>query len=896
MLDISSPSIRIERNFMLAFGFVKRNSKCVEWPMLRSRNVRILIVMLAGFSASAAGIELCGGGETGKIIPVHDATTGVNQLIDCTSTKQFKFRYRFPAAAHIFPFRRTLLREGHGGYDPFVTKFDIVWISDSITIDEPLRSYGGDIILFARELNINAPIDSRVYIEHGAFEQMSASPDPHYVDPVLGPQMTRSEPTIYHIRNNATYLATLRDYYSSCDECTNGQSFFPRLPSGLIGTTPNMFQGPSYLPRMIGKPAPDQLINVDEAKSGDIYIFAQSINIDSKLLKPTVLSQQTLCGPTITVPLSINASGLEGGRGGPGSASICVDHTGPFDSGPFCYQMDGGDSGTGGRGGDAGNVSIHWISSGSAAPNPAIDLNSIVSVAGGIPGDSTIWSTPAAEGPHSAKGDRCSFQNTGRQYAPPPARGKDGTFVDRHEKGADALTELSRLLQLKDGRSDYDYYGLLELGTVDSNVYSTRFSSVITEYLAASLRETEVRYVDDLVRVFANRESEKRGYLPVLLRNLGTMDVNKLPNDQADLIRELRQFDDSDGVMTYLRYSDGLFHVSAQDQVYNRMLLGRIRIDQQAANLTLKEINENLRSFRSAVIEDIGQKRSADLKQRIESLQAALLKAEAEARKHSQSGGVFDLLQPLHDLAASVSAFAAAIAADDPEAVARALQQGAVAFQAIGHAGDSDGTQSNIPELQQAVKQATIEYENFCSFLSDQRDTFFSAHYKDTSEVLTARSNLNSRLTNEVLSAPDMFKVALIGFFEDPGQQREGTLSFNLHGIRDFLAGFPSQEGRVTLSVIDWGCGHGKCRTFGPSKHTREVRSAMGRGTDRRLVPLYVIGPSESSRTLRLFNTPASVQIIDLSGSSSSKVWLAIVLTSFAIVVILFMVLRRKRP
>ena len=56
--------------------------------------------------------------------------------------------------ARAFPYRQQILKETYRGHHPKeITKIDIFWFDDVITIDKPLRSFGGDIIPFANVIN-----------------------------------------------------------------------------------------------------------------------------------------------------------------------------------------------------------------------------------------------------------------------------------------------------------------------------------------------------------------------------------------------------------------------------------------------------------------------------------------------------------------------------------------------------------------------------------------------------------------------------------------------------------------------------------------------------------------------------------------------------------------------
>src|SRR5437773_1139642 len=78
-----------------------------------------------------------------------------------------------PITVQLFPFSRAHLAPGYsGGYSKTSSRNDVIWIAPEIVVDKPLRSNGGDIILYANKISISAPIDSRLYVSHTT----SASP------------------------------------------------------------------------------------------------------------------------------------------------------------------------------------------------------------------------------------------------------------------------------------------------------------------------------------------------------------------------------------------------------------------------------------------------------------------------------------------------------------------------------------------------------------------------------------------------------------------------------------------------------------------------------------------------------------------------------------------------
>ena len=114
------------------------------------------------------------------------------------------------------------------------------------------------------------------------------------------------------IQNHTRYTAQFRDYYLFSPEFLS-QTLLPRLPSGL--TAPSYQLGLNEDVRVNGDPAPDELIDFKQAKSGNIFIFARRININSKLTNATQVPYDNLnctSAPTYRLPV-ITAMGASGG-------------------------------------------------------------------------------------------------------------------------------------------------------------------------------------------------------------------------------------------------------------------------------------------------------------------------------------------------------------------------------------------------------------------------------------------------------------------------------------------------------------------------------------------------------------------------------------------------------
>lgn len=70
---------------------------------------------------------------------------------------------------YSYPYEVQILKDGssprYAGQER-VTSNDIIIFGSDVTIDEPLLSNGGDVVIFAETLHVNAPIDTRMYLNH----------------------------------------------------------------------------------------------------------------------------------------------------------------------------------------------------------------------------------------------------------------------------------------------------------------------------------------------------------------------------------------------------------------------------------------------------------------------------------------------------------------------------------------------------------------------------------------------------------------------------------------------------------------------------------------------------------------------------------------------------------
>lgn len=795
---------------------------------------------------------------------------GVIKWSDCTEDKRYREDFVYPAKARVFPFRSKVLKQPFGEYSADLTKVDIVWLDDTITINEPLLSFGGDIILFADTLNINSTIDSRVYIEHGVDNFSEGNPSVttsqgHY----------RTSKTSQFIRLHPDYVSAFTDYYNKCIDCLDLGTRLPEMPAGLAADTPAVG---GLLTRDGGDAPGSAIVDRRETASGSIYIFARTINVRKDLQEPIIPPYRAECtGETTTfVPYAINAGGVHAGRGGPGSVSTCVTHpkNNPFDCHPAFYNMKGGYSGFNGSGGDAGDVTIALINDSPATETiqstTAALLTKITSVKGGEVGEYAVYQTPAAEGPDRTGATRCSFKRisvdahhvNGRALIARSPHSSDGTFSLQSPSKEDAINSLVSLLASKDLRLDYDYLDYLTIANADDTIYSTQPSTIFTDFLVQQLLAAETRHIADVEAVFGLGQADKGGYLSPLFSDfkVDSLEGTALSGIQSSLLVQLTEYNGSDGVFTPFENSGGMFHVPGQDQVYKRMLAGQLRTDIAVQRKTLERIKGEMRDINLQMFTYISERNRADLKARIARLQEDISQAESEAERAAQQDpGLWGTITALKDFASSLAEFIGALYTENYPAAATSGVSAAKAFQKLQNIERPVlSTAGKLEVLRSMLLKVTQGYEAFSTFVSDTRSSYFAEKLGDIHSLLNARFSLVSKLQTEAFIGPDMLKIAIMSYFADSAG-RKTVLRRNLEQIRRYFTGFPDADADVAISQIDWDCTHiSNCMNLdSESQRWRIVTSQFDVADKKRTVPLYILKPSASNKPLLVLGMPS---------------------------------------
>jgi hypothetical protein len=302
-----------------------------------------------------------------------------------------------------FPKKVQVLKDSYkGNYEREVIKNDVFIFQKKVVIDKLLLTNGGDVLIVADELLLNAPIDTRVRLRMG--------PD-YWLSPVgaqadhnrgLGQILTMwGHPSALYAFDSLylwreaydpkekrfTYERAPRPEKKEATPSTVAE--LPQLPSAQVPIASDEQYGKSYNSTRPsdGVDAPDADVIWENVRSGNIRIIASKVqlcdqckdavskilvlNRDPKRLQERSARLEAIIGTfekfgggwqlgRLDVPgdpfdvarsVFLQTSGLKGGRGAAGST-----HFGAYGN---LLGKPGGLSGKPGRGGDAGNIEVH---------------------------------------------------------------------------------------------------------------------------------------------------------------------------------------------------------------------------------------------------------------------------------------------------------------------------------------------------------------------------------------------------------------------------------------------------------------------------------------------------------------------------------------------------------
>lgn len=681
-------------------------------------------------------------------------------------------------------------------------KADIVCVAQDLEIKSPIRSNGGDVVIFADNFRLLSTIDTRPYI----------SPDDYlHVPP----------PEKIIAISSEKARALYNDYYVRSPQKVDvfGKAYLPELFSGSTpltlrgGCTPNQVDKPER----VGTPVPDSIIDRAAVKSGNVYIYASNISFaDEKLINSIDERDPLNCdAKPVIKKVAILADGARGGRGGAGaiesvlgSSKTTAENVQFSCKSGSAFTTAGSLNAPGGKGGDAGNVEVVIINS-----NPSEELiNSIKafsSVDGGLGGANRKLRAPSYSGKFAAKDytSACSFISEGDW--PSPEVGKSGELLVREASSTDAFTGFLSRIGLLDASLRHDLADTAERASKGESIYSLSFSAFAEHSLYDQLSRIQIKFVESLnSRVLG--VPEEYSLVPNNLRGLDlkVLDDKLFLDSIAQVLSEIAKFDSSSSgshLDSYFFNSGGALNLrdKAVASAWARLALRIEGADNTAKFDQLKQYVSDSNKLLNSINKELWTSQYRDSLKKLSDQIAAL---EAEARKNSQVDGISKMADAAKAVFAGLATAYAGYQTGD----------GATTLGGVGAAANSaqdlldsiNGQKEEIdriPELKARVVDVENQLSNFLRVSEVSREKFERNYASSLLDYLISRNSIAIKLDARTHLFSDLLAASLVSYFSDHSRSIR-DLTFNFRNIVTFLKGPPLGEAVFSFRGLDDYC------------------------------------------------------------------------------------------
>jgi len=800
------------------------------------------------------------------------------------------FPIRLPDGCHaemresfVYKSRPTIQAFESGGH---LQSYDILCIGDTITIDHPLQSSGGVVVILARRLRLYAPIDTRPYFRRASvvhhagldakpmqYESNTPGYAAYYTDFLRKHEVSATDVLGFE----PVALGIANAYYLSCVDCIKDSSevWMPELPSGITPPFVNWLltnEMRAEIKGLIRNGIPPLTSELDRSavRSGDLFAFVEAIEFAGDWPPPAESPDPLSCTDNRPVRLAlIEVGGARGGRGGLGQPTSCIGDpvhraTGRVNCG---YGFSGTNS-PGGRGGDAGSVYLRIIGSGSIDVAPQVDLH------GGPGGSTSRFVMPLSVGNSY---DLCSIRSSGNLPRQPP--GLDGTLSFKHITAGDAWSRVYKISLWLDGLMQHDVRQLAAEAVADDRIVTLSFRDFYRLSAQQRLQFAESKLAAqtlDFLRTSYGLPSKsgEKGFWSWS----GTSIPVDLPEDVRTALSTVSQISISDpslSITRFFREHDGLLSITTSDaQLDYHFRRIRETLERQAGlqaviRSSIDSIDKRVTAIDQRAEVEKSRESVAEISRQINAArakwQADLARFDSEWAKAGQS-----FLDGFTEMATLGLGAGAAKADLTPPF----LKMGKALIQMDNI---EPAVAPDLGELNKLLLNAEEELRRISIEASRQREVAQLRYAKSLVDALVGRANSRAELTNRSTLYPDLYKNAWLTFTLSPGRNR-GQFQANIAALDDFSRGtaVPSdvQLKKLDLSgcagvgqlstgrVVGWQL-VGTCVVIMPDAHRRILMGAIDGEVNLHTLklPLLVIAPFTSGQ-----------RVVDVRGFSDLEV------------------------
>jgi len=721
-----------------------------------------------------------------------------------------------------FPREVNLFKSTYkGNFLRTAVKRDIFIFQQKVVINSLLHSNGGDVLIVADELVLNAPIDTRVYLQMG---------ENYWVDKPPGVDVWASSPLPWILQDSPKaqkafdeyylwrqyYDAGQKKYVYGVGSRPKGKSYLelPQLPSGQVPLS--VVRGLSdTLPNKVGSDgadAPDNEIIWENVRSGSIRIYASSVKLCddcAKAVKEGSSSPPEGDAFDEIKGLFFQVSGLKGGRGGAGSLPGCwYDH--PCDpTARFCQtcgplpSKNGGLSGRPGKGGDAGSIEFHFINSVPSAP----DSNSLVEasdVRGGRPADVFRRRTRSYSYIKASTNARDGFTPEGAAIDLKELVGKDGSITSENIDTVKALIQISALLLKSEIEGNYDINLMLNSARSNPALFSISPTDVLVAFLSAELNRLQ-RDLIVLVNPFLDGQITHLEYSKFFdTLPCQSKDYIGLPPRALEFIYHLCAFRDvllsgnGNSVRGFLLRTGGLFRSGPIDvniDLRHGELIAELNRIQQVTASLLDEVSK-IHLLMYGKVSDQQRDRMGSALKDLERRLAALVPPP------TKSPSLFEQLGKLGEIASHFGKAYGNVMIDNWPGAAQETYAGLKSFDEWY---DADGSRFVPPEnrwdLELAIDQAKTAISDFNKEVIETKRQMVELQNNNLKELLASRGRIIKIRTAAQFRFEEIVRAVIVDYLQTPAD-RVGRLNSNLARISAFLQNEDSELGALKLQPL----------------------------------------------------------------------------------------------
>lgn len=707
----------------------------------------------------------------------------------------------------LFPRRVKVLNDSfQGNFEREVIKTDYFLVQKKVVIDNLISTNGGNVLIAADELVLNAPIDTRVY--------MRMIPDywvalPAGQDGVnfasLGFVMQKALPEDGLKNFDSLYL--WRPFYDPEKKMfIYGQTKrpmnrpplglqvaeVPQLPSGQVPLASGKEYGSSYtdVRPTDGSDAPVADLIWPEVRSGTIRIYANKISLcdecKRRLHQKQVLNEfgwnrieqklnqltrtfaiTSLRDPKIPIgdPFDVDeavflqTSGLKGGRGAAGSLYDLLYGK--------RVGMRGGLSGLPGRGGDAGFVEIHYVNYEPTEEEEKL-IRLATSVDGGVPAQSHRQRTPSFS-QLLATPNRAAFKDE----VPVPNLDKlHGTagniLIDSIDTDA-AIRAVHEKLVEGEIAGNYSVE-LLVLGAKGSpDLFSFSPVSTFQTLLAQELVRLQGDLLGSAAHKLLSAPKTSLQFSPFFASlTCNQTDYATLPNSQQNYLAKLCEFRpvaEQDPFTSYLFRIGGIYQdvPDVNLSLRHNQIVTEINRTQQLVHEAISETKD----IRLLVYSAISEEQRKELVAAIEKLQAArqALQDAYEAALSKQPGmadAVKKISEVGKDFVEGIAAYYSSnwvVAAVKCDSAMRGLGDLLVAYKI-------PPTSPNFAQFDKAIKEVQQDMKEFVALVQATKSTIIQSKGINLRDLILSRDRLEGYRTESRFDFAKLVRASIQEYFQ----------------------------------------------------------------------------------------------------------------------------------